>query len=182
VQDAFNNTVTSSTASITVAIGTNPGGGTLSGTTTVSATGGVASFPTLSINLVGVGYTLTASSAPLTGATSSAFNIGPAGAGRLGFITPPRTITAGACAGAASVITVQLQDSLGNPVSASAGGQAFTAASSSTGTVTWYTDASCTAVAGGGAFTIAAATNSVTSSTRTPRRVGRSSASPTPPV
>jgi len=33
VQDAFGNTVPSSSASITVAIGANPGGGTLSGTT-----------------------------------------------------------------------------------------------------------------------------------------------------
>src|SRR6185369_1676432 len=50
VQDPFGNTVTSSSASITVAIGTNPGGGTLSGTTTVLASSGVASFSNLSID------------------------------------------------------------------------------------------------------------------------------------
>ena len=63
VQDAFGNTVTSSGASITVAIGTNPGGGTLSGTATVSASSGVATFSNLSIDKTGTGYTLTAASA-----------------------------------------------------------------------------------------------------------------------
>src|SRR6185369_12571340 len=57
VQDAFGNTATSSTASITVAIGTNPGGGTLTGTTTVGAVSGVATFSNLSVDKVGTGYT-----------------------------------------------------------------------------------------------------------------------------
>jgi YD repeat-containing protein len=75
VQDNFANTVTSSTASITVAIGTNPSGGVLGGTTTNNASGGVASFSDLSIDQAGTGYTLTASSTGLTGATTNAFNI-----------------------------------------------------------------------------------------------------------
>ena len=75
VRDSLGNTVTSSSASITIAIGTNPGPGILSGTLTKSAVSGVASFSDLSINQAGDGYTLAASSASLTGATSSAFNI-----------------------------------------------------------------------------------------------------------
>src|SRR5436309_5885806 len=75
IQDANGNTNNLSTASITVAIGSNPSGGTLSGTTTVAAVNGVATFSNLSINAVGTGYTLSASSAGLTGTTSSAFNI-----------------------------------------------------------------------------------------------------------
>ncbi len=75
VQDANGNTVTSANNSITLAIGTNPGGGTLSGTLTVSAVNGVATFSSLSINQPGIGYTLTASAANLTGTTSAAFNI-----------------------------------------------------------------------------------------------------------
>jgi len=50
VQDAFGNTVTSSSAVVTVAIGINPGGGTLSGTTSVAASAGIASFSNLSID------------------------------------------------------------------------------------------------------------------------------------
>src|SRR5437763_15858454 len=79
IEDVFANLVTSDTRNVTLAIGTNAGGGTLSGTTTVAASGGVATFSTLSINKSGTGYTLAAISTPsLTGATSSTFNITPA--------------------------------------------------------------------------------------------------------
>ena len=44
-----------------MAIGTNPGGGTLSGTSPVAAVAGVATFTNLSIDKAGTGYTLTAS-------------------------------------------------------------------------------------------------------------------------
>jgi hypothetical protein len=89
VKDNFGNTVTSSTASITIAIGNNPSGGVLSGTTTKNAVAGVASFNDLSINQAGNGYTLTASSTGLTSATSDAFNVtGSSGLGIIsGFVT-----------------------------------------------------------------------------------------------
>jgi large repetitive protein len=75
VADQFSNTITTSSATVNLAIGTNPGSGTLSGTASVAASSGVATFNDLSINNVGTGYTLTASSTGLTSATSSAFNI-----------------------------------------------------------------------------------------------------------
>ena len=43
---------------VTIAIGTNPSGGTLSGTTSRPTSGGVATFDDLSINKPGLGYTL----------------------------------------------------------------------------------------------------------------------------
>ena len=95
VQDAFGNTVTGSSASVTVAIGTNPGGGTLSGATTVSAVSGVATFSNLSIDKAAAGYTLTASSGALTPAASSAFTISHAAASRLVFSVQPTNATAG---------------------------------------------------------------------------------------
>jgi len=55
IQDAQGNTVTTATTSITVAIGTNPASGTLSGTTTVAAVSGVATFSNLSLNPAGTG-------------------------------------------------------------------------------------------------------------------------------
>jgi hypothetical protein len=88
VQDSLDNTVTSSSASITVAMGTNPGGGVLSGTTSKNASGGVTSFSDLSINRAGTGYTLTASAIGLTSATSSAFNI--SAASKVAFTTRER--------------------------------------------------------------------------------------------
>lgn len=77
VEDANNNVVQSSTASVALTVGTNPGGGMLSGTTTMSAVNGVATFSDLSIRNTGMGYTLVATSATLTQATSSTFNITP---------------------------------------------------------------------------------------------------------
>ena len=75
ISDAFGNTVTTNTSSVTVAIGANPGSGTLSGTKTLAAVAGVATFSTLSINKSGAGYTLTFTDGALTSGTSSAFNI-----------------------------------------------------------------------------------------------------------
>ena len=75
IRDQFGVRMTGATNSITMAIGTNPGSGTLSGTTPVAAVNGVASFADLSINHAGTGYTLVASASGLPDATSNAFNI-----------------------------------------------------------------------------------------------------------
>jgi uncharacterized delta-60 repeat protein len=77
VQDAGGNTVIGDTSTVTVAIGTNPGGGTLGGTPTKAAVAGVADFTLngLSISVGGGGYTLTATDGSLTAATSDAFSI-----------------------------------------------------------------------------------------------------------
>jgi hypothetical protein len=72
--DGNGNIVPSSNAQVTVVLGSNPGGSTLSGTTTVNATNGVASFSGLSLNNAANGYTLVASSGSLTPATSASFN------------------------------------------------------------------------------------------------------------
>src|SRR5439155_268818 len=111
VQDALGNLVTSSTATVTAAIGTNPGGGTLSGTVSRAAVAGVATFNDLSINRTGAGYTLTAASAGLTGATSSAFNISAGAASRLAFATVNDNMVPS--------VRVMVQDALGNTVTAS---------------------------------------------------------------
>jgi hypothetical protein len=76
IQDQFGNLeATDNTDSVVLAIATNPSSGTLSGTLTQTASGGIATFSNLSINNAGTGYTLKATSGTLTSATSSAFNI-----------------------------------------------------------------------------------------------------------
>jgi hypothetical protein len=72
-------------ALVTIAIGNNPGGGTLSGTTTaMTGATGIATFPNLSISMGGTGYTLLASSATGAGGTASnSFNVVPV----VGFVT-----------------------------------------------------------------------------------------------
>ena len=75
VLDGSGRLVTGSTAAVTVAIGSNPGSGSLAGTATVYARGGIASFSNLSIDKPGIGYTLTASSPGITPAASDDFTI-----------------------------------------------------------------------------------------------------------
>ena len=75
VVDGSGHLVTSSTAIVTVAIGSNPGSGSLSGTVTMHARGGEALFSNLSISKPGIGYTLTASSPGIRSATSAGFTI-----------------------------------------------------------------------------------------------------------
>ncbi|HEY3319548.1 MAG TPA: PKD domain-containing protein [Planctomycetota bacterium] len=114
IQDAFGNTVTGSSADVSVAIGTNPGGGTLSGIKTVAASSGIATFGPLSIQKVGTGYTLSAACGSLTSATSAAFSISAGGAVQLGFIALPASAVVNAAISPA--VAVAVQDSFGNTV------------------------------------------------------------------
>src|SRR2546430_10327286 len=75
IQDTLGNVDTSFTASVTLAIGTNPVGGRLSGTTSVAPVNGVALFGDLALDKAGTGYTLTASAPGATGATSASFDV-----------------------------------------------------------------------------------------------------------
>jgi len=93
--DRFGNPVPVGNQSVTIAMGNNPGGSTLSGTTTVTMVAGVATFSNLSLNKTGTGYTLTADSPGLTRATSAGFQINPAAAAKLAFRTQPSNSTAG---------------------------------------------------------------------------------------
>src|SRR4051795_13435558 len=90
VQDPYGNTVTTDASSVTLAIGTNPGGGTLSCTTNpLAASSGVASFAGCKIDKFGTGYTLTATDGTLTSATSNAVNVTVGPAAKLAFTQQP---------------------------------------------------------------------------------------------
>src|SRR2546427_2144 len=84
------------TGSVTVALGTNPSGGTLAGTTTVTAASGVATFGTLSVDKVGTGYTLAAAATGLTGATGGSCNVTVGAATQVVFSVQPAHTAAGA--------------------------------------------------------------------------------------
>jgi hypothetical protein len=77
VIDASSQTVTTSSAAVTLAIGNNPSGGTLSCASglTVNAVSGIATFGGCSINNTGPGYTLIATAAGLSAVTSNAFDV-----------------------------------------------------------------------------------------------------------
>src|SRR5438046_1850652 len=96
-EDAHGNKVASFRGNVTVALANNPAGATLSGTTTVAAVDGIASFSDLSLDKTGAGYTLTASASggALVAPTSAAFDVAPGPATQLEFTVEPTTATAG---------------------------------------------------------------------------------------
>jgi hypothetical protein len=114
IRDQYGNRVNSS-ANVVMAIGTNPASGTLSGTLTQAAAGGIATFSNLAINNAGAGYTLVASSSGVSNATSSAFTVTPtAPSASLSTVGANPTSFA---AGGSSTITVTVKDGQGNAMS-----------------------------------------------------------------
>jgi len=119
LQDETGTRVTTSGVSITLALGNNPGSSTLGGTLTQTTTNGVATFPNLTLNKVGTGYTLTASSSGLTGATSAAFNVTPGAATKLVLLTAPCPTFCTAGSPVSPAPRFEIQDANGNRVTTS---------------------------------------------------------------
>src|SRR6185369_6585057 len=92
VEDQFNNVVTTDSSNVTIAL--SSGTGTLNGIKTVAASGGVATFSTLSLNTTG-SYTLGVTDGSLTAATSNSFTISPDVASKLVITTQPIDAVAG---------------------------------------------------------------------------------------
>jgi len=118
LQDASGATVTSGSAvTVTLSIGTNPGSGSLTGTLSASTSNGVATFTANTIAKSGTGYTLSATATGYQIGTSSAFNITPGTASKLGFLQQPTTSSAGVPF--APEVQIAIQDASGNTVTTS---------------------------------------------------------------
>jgi alpha-tubulin suppressor-like RCC1 family protein len=141
--DAAGDTVTSADIDVTISLGANPGGATLSGTTTVKAVSGVAKFPDLRMNKVGSGYTLVASSPNLASATTNAFSVSPGAAAAIVFTVQPTTAIARTPIPAFSV---SVQDAGGNSVPTSAYRILITGPSGLTGNLLRQTDSNGAAI------------------------------------
>src|SRR5208283_5221657 len=120
VEDASGNTVTSSAASITLAIATQPGSGAALACTTnpLAASSGVASFAGCKITGKAGSYTLSATSAGLTSATTNSFTITFGAATQLAVTTQPNGGANGTAWATQPVVTVE--DASGNTVTSSA--------------------------------------------------------------
>jgi alpha-tubulin suppressor-like RCC1 family protein len=116
IRDANDNLVTSARDEITIAFGNNAGAGTLTGTKKVNAINGIASFSGLWINKMGPGYTLAATAAGLTAATSGAFTISPAAPAKLAFGVQPSNVQGNAAINPA--VTVTIADQFDNQTTA----------------------------------------------------------------
>jgi hypothetical protein len=92
VRNAAGTTLANANARVTLTLGTNPGGATLSGTLSAIASNGVATFPDVRISAPGAGYTLVASAAGLPNAISPAFVVAAPNAAPV--ITTPAMATA----------------------------------------------------------------------------------------
>ena len=113
--DAFGNPTPIFSGNVTVAMGVNPGGSNPSGVSeTVPVVGGFATFTGLTLNKVGMGYTLDVTSSMLTSTTAGPITVDNAPATQL-VITPaadepPSSVTAGQTFG----LTVTAEDPYGN--------------------------------------------------------------------
>ncbi len=112
VEDQFGNVVTTDNSLVTIGVASGPAGGVLSGTTTLQAKKGVASFNNLVLQVPGTYALVASNSNALTTATSNTFTIaGPAT--QIVFTQQPPT---SGVAGMTFSVAAQLEDVNGNVV------------------------------------------------------------------
>jgi hypothetical protein len=75
IQDAGGNTITGATNAVSIALRVTAQGGKLTGTTTVTAAGGIATFSDLAVDKPQGGYTLVAQARGFNGVTSDTFRV-----------------------------------------------------------------------------------------------------------
>ena len=88
-ENSSGNPITSFNGTVTVALANNPGGATLGGTLTATASNGVATFSGLSLNKAASGYTLGSRPAAFGEGVTSAITVTPAAASQLVITTEP---------------------------------------------------------------------------------------------
>ena len=160
VQDAAGTTLATASNSVSLAIGSNPGGASLSGGAPTSTAAGVVSFPGLSLNKAGTGYSLVATAAGLTSATSSTFNITPAGATALSLVAAPAT--ASNATAMTPAVQVAVTDADGNTATGATGTIVATIASGAGVTISNATAPIVSGIATLGALTLTGTAGPVT--------------------
>ena len=106
---------TANTTSVTLTITGGPRNGSMSGTTTVAAVAGVATFSTLSFSVSGR-YTLVASDGSLATALSNRFTVTAPAAKLQWSAEPASTVTAGSTGSWMPTVSVWTEDRNGDPV------------------------------------------------------------------
>ena len=180
VEDQFGNIVTTDSSNVTLAVGSGPG--SLSGTLTVAASSGIATFSNVKLNTAG-NYTLSASDGALTGATSSSFTVSPAAASKVVYGVQPSNVTAGVAD--SPPITVEVEDQFGNIVASDNSSVTLTVASgpgSLSGTVTVTASGGVATFSNvkfdtAGSYTLTASDGSLTPATSSSLAVSAASAS-----
>jgi streptogramin lyase len=129
-QDSSGNLITSFNGTVTLALANNPGGATLGGTLTATASGGVATFSGLTLTKAGAGYTLAATTPGLGQGITNAMTVTPAAATQL-VITqqPPATVQVNKT----FALKASIEDVYGNVVTTASGTVSVAFASNPTG-------------------------------------------------
>ena len=129
-QDNSGNLITSFNGTVTVALASNPGGATLGGMLTVTASGGVATFSGLTLTKAASSYTLAATSSGLGQGVTNAMTVTPAAATQLVI-----TQQAPATVKVSSPFTMKasIEDAYGNVVTTASGAVSVAFASNPTG-------------------------------------------------
>ncbi len=151
VLDKFGNLdMSDNTDQVTLSVASGPGTFTSGSTTTVTFSGGVATFSNLVLDTAG-SYSLTESATGgLSGPNSSTFIINPAAPSQLVFSVQPSTTTAGAAI--APAVQVQALDSYGNLATNNSTLQVTLSAASDPGGFTSSSRTTVTVTAGVAAF------------------------------
>ncbi len=113
IEDQAGNVITTDTSTVTIGVGTGPSGATVTGTASVAAKAGVATFSNLLLTKAGT-YTLKATDGSDTAGISSSLVVNPAAAAKLVFLQSPVASKVGKPITPA--VTVLIEDSLGNIV------------------------------------------------------------------
>ncbi len=117
VDDAYGNLVTTDISPITINVASGPPGATTSGTTTVNAVNGVATFDNLTLTrAAGYIYTLVATDGQLAAAVSTPLSVTPAAPTMLAFATP---VADGTVNSAIAPVVIDVTDPFGNTVTSS---------------------------------------------------------------
>ncbi|HUQ98517.1 MAG TPA: hypothetical protein VM166_03620 [Gemmatimonadaceae bacterium] len=117
IQDAFGNTMTTSSGTIAVGIASTTSVAALAGTTTVPTVNGVAVFSGVRVTRPGTALRVTAQSGSLTSATSNPFDATVGPATRLAFVVEPVAANPGRTL---SSVTVIVADAAGNRIESAA--------------------------------------------------------------
>ncbi len=129
-EDSSGNPITSFDGTVTVALANNPGGATLGGMLTATASNGIATFSGLTLTKTASGYTLEASGGGLGWGVTNSITVTPAAAAQL-VITqqPPATVKVNSGFG----LQASIEDQYGNVVTTAGNTVSMALASNPTG-------------------------------------------------
>jgi len=129
-EDNSGNLLSSFNGTVTVALASNPGGATLGGTLTATASEGVATFSGLSLTTAASGYTLDVSATGLGAGVTSAITVTPAAATQVAITgEPPASVAAGSGFG----LQATIEDPYGNVATSAANTVSVALAANPTG-------------------------------------------------